>query len=1033
LAIISNGYDNITQTDGAIAWELGACKAGTATSGGSLDATADYEYEVTWTSGTEIINGAISNRSATTADNKTIPITNIPQGPTGFTTIKLYRNAGVTVGNTIAHTDHKLLATYTVSTGLWDPVGATTGSATTYYDDTVDTSLGAAIGAVTDDMPKGAILYIGQERLFVTGDPSYSNTVYYSDQFLPHYLHTGTTNLSTTAASTYYDFISKQDNDFITGLTSYLGTTYVFKQNSIRPYYISGTPDTWTLGDPVSTNGSPAPKSIVTSPYGIIYQGWDYIYLFNGNFSQPIAPEFPVFTEVLSSRISYSQADVHKGQYLISYTDASLGHQYNDRVAIYDLINKQVSIDKGGTLASGSVNINCIHSAKGGTEGNQLYTGDSVLGWVYKYERIANIISYSTTTDIDTGTHTDTDTSNTSDNPVLSREYLDLGEYSTDALVQAAWVSSDTATTEITNSACILSFDGSGTTITDDTGNHTSFTCRTGVTQTTGASKFGGSSCYFPGENDQSITVGDPTSSHWDALNNTNWTWDAWIYPTSTSGTLMWQGDANVLNWNISLGGFDIRPNDTWTGPVQFSGIIANTWQHIAICKVGSDWGAYVNGVQTSYVSFSTTYNWGTYCEIGGALDPSTEPTYTHTMDCFQGYIDELRVSTANSFGAAPVVGKTDVIVSWQHAYGANLQSFSSTTANEGIYAVDIGATRTNSLNDTLTKTISSTDLSASTHDKILIDVYASRTGTNFQFGIDEAAGDFSGTGKLQNVEVTVANTWETKALDFSSVTDAAKDAITQLRIKITNADEYNKVLIDNIRPGLSSVTWTSPVVNISASSFGNISWNESLGSYGNCLVYTRNADTSAHCAAGVWSSALTTPGGSTVVAYEYTDGTTVTTDPTDMAYFQFKMVLSSTDSDNSYASFPYLYKTGGYLVKFEYYKTSSVAETSVEFKYRTGYRNFDQPLMDKIFKKMALVYDGSPGGNLTVSYDIDNEEGTSYTFTDIALSTYKYKWESFFPSTAFGRSIRWNFYKNDAYDFKLKQIGAIIELEPII
>jgi hypothetical protein len=208
-------------------------------------------------------------------------------------------------------------------------------------------------------------------------------------------------------------------------------------------------------------------------------------------------------------------------------------------------------------------------------------------------------------------------------------------------------------------------------------------------------------------------------------------------------------------------------------------------------------------------------------------------------------------------------------------------------------------------------------------------------------------------------------------------------------------------------------------------------------------LVYTRNADTSANCSTATWSSAttgdytsgaLTNPAGSALKAFE-TDGSTVSTDPSDMKFFQFKIVLSATQTqtpDPDYSEFPYLYVNSMYLVQFDYYKTTSPAETSVEFIYRTGYRNFDKPLEDKIYKKIVSIHEGTTG-TFNLSYDIDNETGTSYTFGSIALATYPWRWESFFPDSAFGRAIRFQWYKNDMEDFKIKQLASVIQTEPII
>lgn len=486
LALISTGYDNIIQTDGVAAWELGSCKAAEGAAG-SVD-IGSHRYSIVFNtaadgSGTDYVNDAVSNTVTIADSTKKIELTNVPIGPTSGTFVCLSR---VVYRTKIA-----------APTGVRYKVAVIgNNTATTYQDDTAEAGLSDAMGAVTDDMPKGQFLYVAQERLFVTGDPSYPNTVYYSDQFLPHAIWTSTAAIGTTAATDYYDFIGRNDNDQITGIKGHLGITYIFKQNSIRPYYVEGTPDTWRLGDAVSTQGCPAPYSIINTPYGVVYQGWDHWYLFNGNFSQPIIDEFPVTEMILRSRLGSTYAEYHKNLVYASYTDAELGHQYNDKVMVYNMIRKQLSIDKGGPkevtiqTTAGAVNIGCFAAARGGTDEGQLYAGDSVLGLVYKYDRAPNAVQYSTKTDLDTGTHTDTSVAGTENQPILTRETLeDMETYTTDALAQAAWVTSTVTASTYVPHDLGTGVDGDKTVsvsedLTAGIYNYTALTINTGITLT---------------------------------------------------------------------------------------------------------------------------------------------------------------------------------------------------------------------------------------------------------------------------------------------------------------------------------------------------------------------------------------------------------------------------------------------------------------------------------------------------------------------------------------------------------------------
>ncbi|GEM_PF-2311624 len=1042
LCIVSTGQDNIIQTDGVVAWELGSCKTALVTdSGGSVTAGAHY-YAVTFiVSGYEVINGALSNTVTTNASHTKVSLSHIPLGPTGTTARKIYRTAAG--GATL-----KLLATISDNSTM------------TYTDNIADGSLGATMAAVNNDMPKGALLHLEQERLFVTCDPNWPNTIYYSEQYLPHYIPTASTDLSTVEATDAYDIIGGGDNDEITGIANYLGVTHIFKQNSIRPYYVSGTPDTWTLGNIVSTQGCPSPYSIVTTPYGIVYEGWDYFYIYNGNFSMPYITEFSIRNNILAARLPLTAAIYHQGMYIAAYTDANLGHQYHDRVLIYDMVNKQMSIDKGGPRSGGYVNISCFASAMGGTDEGQLFAGDSLTGYVYKYDRRPDVVNYRSKTDFDTGTYGDASVIGSETSPILTRETIDGMEYSTNDDSRAAWSTSQTTASKKVPPDLGTGVDGakivsSDETLTSGVYNYTSLTIDSGKILTVpgdamikclGTITINGSiTISGTGVTDiyaYIITIGAAGAlnglAHFRAntINNSG-TLEQLVGSVPGASYDRYQGGGNLSDSRTTqtsfssssiakivyslyaygyTDGYSSAPNSGGSASVELQQ--NGTWSTIYSASDGG--GGSGHGVS---LSGTGTGAWTGTTAIRANI--SSYASADHDVRVI-GAISQVQAYTLpicdylNSTGTVPASTDTSDYVNL-------LECFSEDNVyNHGAYSLKIvcppGA---DTLNQYFAKTVSAMDLSASTHDKILIDVYSLRTGANFQFGMGESAG----TDNLVNVPIASSNTWETVALDFSGVPDANKNAIIKFAIKLTNTDSGNVVYIDNIRIGLPIATWTSPVLHITADQLGNMYWNEYLGAHGDVGVYTRNASTDVLCQAASWSLALTNPAGSPIVS---TGGST---DPNDLKYFQFKVEMTSTDAPD-YAEFPYIYYANSYVVKFDYYKVQTNAETTVEMIYRTGYRNFDLPLQDKLFRKIVSIHEKAgigPAGYLDLSYDIDDGDGTSYAFAGIDLSAYPHRWESFFPDTAFGRAIRFQWYKNDIYDFKIKQLGVVMTSEPII
>ena len=121
------------------------------------------------------------------------------------------------------------------------------------------------------------------------------------------------------------------------------------------------------------------------------------------------------------------------------------------------------------------------------------------------------------------------------------------------------------------------------------------------------------------------------------------------------------------------------------------------------------------------------------------------------------------------------------------------LQCYSSIIKIQGTYALKVLAAKTDSLNATLTKTVSPVkDLSG----KILITLWArsDRTGENFKVEFHDSGGNTIS----HTVDIDTINTWEEQAIDISAVDDADKDAIDQIKYTIINADAAAEIYLDN-------------------------------------------------------------------------------------------------------------------------------------------------------------------------------------------------------------------------------------------
>ena len=1065
LAIVSTGYDNIVQTDGEVAWELGSCKAVATLIAGTVTVGTHYYAIVFQMPSGNKINGAVSNTVTVDGTHGQVTLTNIPQGPTGCTGRQIYRTAAG--GSTL-----KLLHTIADN------------STQTYIDNIADGSLTTDMPAVTDDMPKGLYLYVDQERLFVANDPTgiemRRSTIYYSEQYLPHLLLTESTNLATTDAAGNYEVITPDDGDVITGMASALGVTFIFKQNSIRYWSIQGTPDNWSLSQTLTPIGAVAPYSIAVTPKGIIYQGWDHMYIFNGQYAEPIIDTFYFPENFLDSRRYDNVGYYWNNLYLLAYTDANDGTSYHNRVMIYDMLRDQMSIDKGGPLTSGQVNVNCFTSFRGTNEWGQLYAGDSVLGWVYQYDRSINSTQLNTITGLNLGTYSNSMASGRESNPILSAMVLDdMENYTTDALAQAAWVTSATTASTKVPSDVGDGSEGAKTVSADETiagatYNWTNLTVDAGKTLTV---------------SDTSVVIkclGTVTINGAVDVTDGDLTILCHTLTIGAAGQLKASGNrvfkANTINGDPNLGGVSGSPiiADTHEVTEDYQGYAGASTPTLPenpefaydgsdLTAYGSysyhggsgDWGylmdmtstqlfttpinmgqihykmetwaqgngSYGNGSERQYVDYKIGGSWINLYDsgaLGNFAHKQTDATTPGTWNSVQGirirnivtvggdrdgagtnYIYEIEAYSSptcyylNGTCTVPTADTTDFV--------NPLEVYSDqTVVEQGDYSLEVHAIGSSTLNQYIEKTMTVTNLTAL--NTILIDVWSFRAGTNIQFGM----GNTAYSDNLKNIVVTDAQTWTTYQLDFTGVT---KNAIIKLGIKVINADASNIVYIENIRPAITTCSYLSSRFEINAQTMGSMYWNEVLTDYGDIKFYTRTSDSLTAFTSWTddtgWSAVLTNPAGSLI-----------TSSP--LKYLQFKVVF--TTSDTTGINFPYIYKANGYDIRFTYWKNRAIAENSVEFRYRTGWRNFDEPFYDKIYRKLIALHEGT-AGYFDCIIETDMQTTQTKTFSSVPLATYPSRWYTTLPDNMYGKELRLEWYKNDNEDFKLRQFSLSIEM----
>jgi len=172
--------------------------------------------------------------------------------------------------------------------------------------------------------------------------------------------------------------------------------------------------------------------------------------------------------------------------------------------------------------------------------------------------------------------------------------------------------------------------------------------------------QFSNTALFLDGNSDL-LTI--PDSADWDVVANNadDWTIDMWVNPSSLidpgpgeNAFILQEEDSThfwVLSYTAGLR-FKAFDGSSFVDTGFASSLNTNEWQHVAVCKVGSDYGVYINGIQVGHDNSATVATFAGILKIGSR----------GSGDFFHGYMDEVRIQKSNYFTAAPDAGLTDTI-----------------------------------------------------------------------------------------------------------------------------------------------------------------------------------------------------------------------------------------------------------------------------------------------------------------------------------------------------------------------------------
>jgi hypothetical protein len=412
IAIAMNGYDNALKYDGLTATavatddtrsagdlcaDLGApfAQRSDENGGDDLDASSWYQYKMAFYDGSLYsYSNARSNPIQTGSNpNSNLTITGIPLGPSGTTNRYIYRTRG-----------NSTRAAVVADSSVYMVLAIANNTVKTMDDNIADgtepdvPSWATVLAGTNVTPPKGKYCELHKEHLFISGNNTYKSDIYYSPALKVEYFDPAD-----------YTQARPDDGDEVTFIKSHLGLLHVGKNNTIQKFYTDPPTNTddafdtnWTMSDPYSYVGSPAPYSVAVSPYGIIYATRDGIYIFNGQSSTCVSDSVQAqIDDIALADIANIVGYYHADTYYFAYTSTESGQSYHNKELVYNF----------NIWYLNNKNVNCYASFNAGTDLGTLYSGSATTdGVVFAHSGSSTSLSKRYKSEIDSGTFDDTRT-----------------------------------------------------------------------------------------------------------------------------------------------------------------------------------------------------------------------------------------------------------------------------------------------------------------------------------------------------------------------------------------------------------------------------------------------------------------------------------------------------------------------------------------------------------------------------------------------------------------------------------------------
>lgn len=217
-------------------------------------------------------------------------------------------------------------------------------------------------------------------------------------------------------------------------------------------------------------------------------------------------------------------------------------------------------------------------------------------------------------------------------------------------------------------------------------------------------------------------------------------------------------------------------------------------------------------------------------------------------------------------------------------------------------------------------------------------------------------------------------------------------------------------------RPDTDGV-YTSQHLSFSGNKFDKLYWNEYIPIVGgNVDFYLRTGADVAACNAAAWQGPFSSPTGSDISAVKAD------------SVFQYKINMSTDNIEYS----PNIYMSDNYVVRLTYSRAKTTTETSIDFKWVSGWMNI-KPGYKVTLRKIYVYYDWDANYDGTLNITWENDEGDTDVFP-INLKTYPKKYFEYFTGGGLtGETFRYTISETSVHPLKIKSMFVVFTLEPLV